>query len=301
MTRIICDNTSSRTTKKLYFIRKHSHIFNCENLYGFHLFEKLIYDLESRIDPRSILVEISCKIEQDRLHPARFCMGCDFGDPTQLKLIHDFLEQISARTDLKLDYALCNRFFNEDFDYAKSDGFMIGVDLRQEPSESSIDLALTTTCPEQQKAAISLLNDRSLVEDARILLFGNPLHINFDLNLNGISNIEVYPLINQNQWQQEKVQKRLQSVLSPPLFQKIFSVESCNTIAVGLSKANSARKIYYYLDNLGDFLNHFKVNEVIKEAHAYYQQQPTRRMCIALLEDEIQQSTIQNLNLYYYL
>ncbi|RAQ39169.1 hypothetical protein B9S53_23295, partial [Arthrospira sp. O9.13F] len=82
---------------------------------------------------------------------------------------------------------------------------------------------------------------------------------------------------------------------------KLFSIESCSTIAVGLSKANLARKIYYYLDDLGDFLNHFKVTEVIKEVHSYYQQPPTRRMCIALLEDEIQQNTIQNLNLYYYI
>ncbi|MDT9180790.1 MAG: LynF/TruF/PatF family peptide O-prenyltransferase [Limnospira sp. PMC 1291.21] len=301
MTRMVSDDRSSCVTEKLYFIRQQSHIFGCDNLYGFNLFEQLIYELENKIDPRSILIEISCKIQQDRLYPARFCMGCDFGDPTQLKLIYDFLERISARTDLKLDYALCNRFFNEDFDYEKSDGFMIGVDLRPEPSESSIDLALTTTCPEQQEAAISLLNDRNLAKDAQTLLFGNPLHINFDLNLNGVSNIEVYPLINQNQWQQKKVQTRLQSVLSPPLFEKIFSIESCSTIAVGLSKANLGRKIYYYLDDLGDFLNHFKVNEVIKEVHSYYQQPPTRRMCIALLEDEIQQNIIQNLNLYYYI
>lgn len=77
--------------------------------------------------------------------------------------------------------------------------------------------------------------------------------------------------------------------------------KSCNTIAVGLSKANSARKIYYYLDDLSDFLNYFDANEIGKKVHAYYQQQPTRRMCVALLENEIKQGTIQNMNLYYYL
>jgi LynF/TruF/PatF family peptide O-prenyltransferase len=283
----------------LYFARAHFYEFGCEQLYGVDLLEQLVQDLEKTFKEKETL-EISCKIKQDKLYPARVGLGFKLRNFVQFSIVKAFLEKIESRVDVRLDYSLLNQFFSPNFDYKKLQDFWIGVDLRSELSESSVDIALTTNCPEQQKKAISLLNNKSLEKDVKMLLANNGLHIGFDLTLNGTSEIELYPHIGRKDCQQESFYRRLKATLSPLTIQLMSSIPSCNTIAVGLSKANSNRKIYYYLNDLGDFLNYFKVNEVAKKVHAYYQQQPTRQMCIALLEDEIKQSTIQNLNLYYY-
>lgn len=286
--------------KKLHFIRNHTYEFDCAQLYGMDIFEQLVDALERQFDG-SELLEISCKIEQERLYPARFCIGFNPNKIINFELIYKFFDQISARVDVNLDYTLIEQFLRQDFNYSNHRGFMIGVDLRRELTSSSIDFALTIkNYPEKQEAAIALINDSALEIDARQLLFGNALHINFDLAFNGVSGIELYPLIEQKDWQRADVQRRLEEVLSPSTLQHL-SIPSCSTIAVGLSKANTARKMYYYLDDINDFMSYFPVKDIARGVHAYYQQQPVRRMCVALLENELHAKAIERMNLYYYL
>jgi LynF/TruF/PatF family peptide O-prenyltransferase len=191
----------------------------------------------------------------------------------QLKAVLDIFEQVNARVDIQIDRSLIDKFFTADFDFSKLKEFGIGVDLRKELSKSSLELALTIeNYPEKQELAIAL-NGKDLEKDARMLIVNNLLHIGFDFGFNGKSNIELYPYIKKQEWQRVDVQQRLIQVLSPVALQPL---PICQRICVGLSPANSARKIYYYLENINDFFSYFPANDLAHRVHAYYQQQPVK-------------------------
>lgn len=280
--------------KKLHFVAAHEQVFEIENLYALDIFKSFIETIESITD--DCLLEASCKVEVDRIYPARFMLGFNLKTIEQLRIVLNFFWRINTRIDVQLNCSLINKFFDPNFNFSKLKEFWVGVDLRKELTESSVELALTIdNYPEKQELAIAL-NGKDLAEDARTLLIDNFLHIGFDCGFNGKSNIELYPYIKKQDWQKIDVQQRLMQVLSAVALQPL---PICNRIIVGLSQANSARKIYYYLENLNDFLSYFPANDLARRVHAYYQQQPVKEMAVTLLEDELQAGTIQRMNLYY--
>ncbi|MCC5669243.1 LynF/TruF/PatF family peptide O-prenyltransferase [Nostoc sp. CHAB 5784] len=280
--------------KKSPFIAAHEQAFEIENIYALDIFKSFVETVENITD--ACLLEASCKVELDRIYPARFFLEFNLKTTEQLKIVIDFFNQINTRIGVEVDYSLIDKFFNGDFDFSRLKEFLVGVDLRRELAESSVDLALTIeNYPEKQELAIAL-NGKDLEADVQMLLVNNLLHIGFDCGFNGRSNIELYPYIKKQDWQQVDVQQRLRQVLSPVVLQRL---PICQRISVGLSQANSERKIYYYLENINDFLSYFPVNDIARRVHAYYQQQPVKEMAVALLESELQAETIQKINLYY--
>jgi LynF/TruF/PatF family peptide O-prenyltransferase len=280
--------------KKVHHISAHQQEFEIEDLYALDIFKSFVESIENTAGLCSL--ESGGKIEIDQLHPARFALLFELKNTDQLKAVLDFFEQVNARVDIKINRSLIDKFFTADFDFSKLKEFGIGVDLRKELSKSSLELALTIeNYPEKQELAI-FLTGKDLEKDARMLLVNNFLHIGFDFEFNGKSNIELYPYINKQEWQRVDVQQRLIQVLSPVALQPL---PICQRICVGLSQANSARKIYYYIENINDFLSYFPANDLARRVHAYYQQQPVKEMAIALLESELQAGTIQRMNLYY--
>lgn len=280
--------------KKVHHISDHQQEFGIEDFYALDIFKSFVEIIENTADNCSL--ESGCKIERDRLHAARFTLAFDLKSTDRLRTVLDFFDRVNARVDIQIDQSLIENFFTVDFDFSKLKDFWVGVDLRRELSQSSLDIALTIEdYPEKQELAIAL-NGKDLEEDARTLLVNSSLHMGFDLGFNGKSNIELYPFIKKQEWQRIDIQQRLIQILSPVALQPL---PICKSICVGLSKANSARKIYYYLENINDFLSYFPANDLARRVHAYYQQQPVKQMAIALLESELQAGTIQRMNLYY--
>jgi len=280
--------------KKVHHISAHQQEFGIEDIYALDIFKSFVERIENTAGNCSL--EAGCKVEQERLHAARFTLLFDLKNTAQLKAVLYFFEQFNARVDIQIDLSLIDKFFTGDFDFSKLKQFGIGVDLRKELSNSSLELCLTIeNYPEKQELAIAL-NGKDLEKDARMLIVNNFLHMGFDFEFNGKSNIELYPYIKKQEWQRIDVQQRLIQVLSPVALQPL---PICQRICVGLSQANSARKIYYYLENINDFFSYFPANDLARRVHAYYQQQPVKEMAIALLESELQAGTIQQMNLYY--
>jgi LynF/TruF/PatF family peptide O-prenyltransferase len=280
--------------KKVHHISAHQQEFEIEDSYVLDLFKSFVETIENTTG--NCMLESGCKVDQDQLYAARFTLFFDLKNTAQLRAVLDFFEQVNARVDIQINRSLIEKFFTVDFDFSKLKEFGIGVDLRRELSNSSLEVSLTIEdYPEKQELAIAL-NGKDLEEDAQMLIVNSHLHIGFDLQFNGKSNIELYPYISKQDWQKVDVQQLLIQVLSPVSLQPL---PICNRICVGLSKANSTRKIYYYLENLNDFFSYFPANDFARKVHAYYQQQPVKEMAVALLESELQAGTIQRMNLYY--
>lgn len=287
-----------KSNKKLYYISAHKHAFEIDNLYPLNLFEGFVERIEKIEKPENCVLESSCKIDHDKLYPVRFNIGFPNNSIKQLHAVMDFFRRVESRVDVKLNLSLFQQFIGNDFKLDKMTDLMLGIDCRRELSDSRLKICLTIEdYPEKQKAAVILNNN--IDEVTSNLLISNRLHIGFDFYLNGRSEMELYPHIMQQDFQKLDVQQRLSKVLSPPALQV---VPACTRICVGISKANRDKIIYYYLENMGDFLNYFTVNDTARKVHAYYLKQPVVEMCVALPESELLAgTTIKNLNLYYLL
>lgn len=282
------------TSDKNTYIDKHKNAFEVENSYILNIFESFVDKIE-RIT-YSIL-ECSCKIEYERLYPARFNIGFAPNNEKQFNAVFKFLSQIAVKLDVELDYSLFKRLLSSDFNLVKIKELIVGVDLRRELSESRLKIGLTIEdYPELTNFGINLHSN--LKETAQTLLtISYLLHIGLDLYLDGHSEIEIYPYIKKDEFQEIGVRQKLERVLSNPALNPL---PVCSRICVGLSNSNSDKIIYYYLERLDDFHNYFLVNDTARAVHAYYREHLIREMCVALPEQELVNGiTIQKLNLYY--
>ena len=279
--------------KKIYYIGIHKQIFEIKNFYPLDIFDSFVTQIETTSE--NCYLESSCKIERDKLYPARFGIGFTLKNLKQLNVVYEFFQKVESRIDVQINYSLIQQFFGNDFNFNQMTEFMVGVDARQELAESKLKISLTIKdYPEKIKRAIEL--NGGLDKNIYNLLVSNSLHIGFDLSLDGRSEIELYPYIRNQEFQIFDIQQRLASVLSP---QALQFLHICSRICVGLSKANADKVVYFYLKNINDFLNYFPVNDNARRVHAYYQQQPMREMCVAVQEKELLEGTIQKMNLYY--
>lgn len=287
--------TLLESNKKNYYIGIHKQVFDVENFYPLDIWENFVEQIEKTSE--NCFLESSCKIDQDKLYAARFMIGFNLQNLQQLSTIYKFFQQVESRVGVRVNYALIEQFFGTDFDFSKMTEFLVGVDVRQELSESKLKIALTIKeYPEKLKKAIDL--NGGLDGTIEKLIVSNSLHLGFDLSLNGQSEIELYPYIRKQDFQRIDIQQRLATVLSPQALQPLAA---CSRICVGLSKANADKVVYYYLENLDDFLNYFAANDTSRRVHAYYQKQPVREMCVAVQERELltEMREISKMNLYY--
>ena len=286
--------TSLESSKKNYYIGIHKQAFDVETFYPLDIWEDFVDQIENIAE--NCVLESGCKIDQDKLYPARFAINCELQNLSQLKVIYKFFQEVESRIDVQINYSLIQDFFGHDFDFSKMVEFAIGVDARRELAESKLKIALTIRdYPEKLETAICL--NGGLNRTIENLIMSNSLHLGFDLSLNGKSEMELYPYIRKTKFQQIDVQNRLAEVLSPQALQPL---PACSRICVGLSKGNTEKIMYYYLENINDFLNYFTPNDTAYRVHAYYlHQQPIREMCVALPESQLLARKVEKMNLYY--
>ncbi|WP_293123803.1 LynF/TruF/PatF family peptide O-prenyltransferase [Microcoleus sp. bin38.metabat.b11b12b14.051] len=287
-------NNILNSEAKLHAIGAHKNAFEIESLYPLDIFEQLV------AKTGECGLEFSCKIERERLYPARFNLsfGQDRKFADSFQQILSFFHQVAGRVGVTINYDLLQEFLGHNFDWSKVEGLQTGVDLRPEIPNSRLKLIFRIKdYPERLETAIALNRDCD-TEEFRALLIYSVLVIGFDFFLDGRSEIELYPEIQRADFQRIDVQQRLLQVLSLPALQPL---EASNVMMVGFSKANPDNKIVYYsLEDKNNFLNYFSANDLTRKVHAFYQQQPVlKSMWIGLAERELSAGIIQNINLYY--
>ena len=289
------NNSLLNRDAKLRSISAHKSAFEVEALYPLDIFEQLVAQTEE------CLLEFSCKIEGDQLYPARF--NLNFSQEKRLfpyffKQILGFFHQVEGRVGVTLSYDLLQEFLGDNFDWSKVEMLQTGVDLRQEVATSRLKLVFRIKDYPEKLEKAAILNSDCDAPGFRMLLIHSALVIGFDFYLDGRSEIELYPEIHKEDFQQIEVQQKLLQVLSPPALQPL---EVCIMSGVGFSKANpDYKRVYYNLGDKKDFLNYFLVNDVARKVHAFYQQQSLLSgMWLGLPEGELSGGIIQNINLYY--
>lgn len=276
--------------EKLHYIGTHKKAFEIDYLYPLDIFEQFVQTTGD------CLIECSGKIKKDKLYPARFDL--QFSDRQHLKNLNavlNFFKKVEGRVDVKLNYELLEQFLGNEFDFSKVQTILTGVDLRPELSESRLKLFIRIgDYPEKVAVAKQLCGN---YPELQKLIRYDTLHIGFDFNLDGRSAIELYPELKREEFKQVQFRKLLEEILTPAALKPL---DISTMMGIGFSQANEANVIYYYLENLQEFLNYFSVNDTAQRVHNFYlQQQGSKKMWVALSESELIGGRIENINLYY--
>lgn len=294
----------------LQFIRAHQQAFDVEPIFPLQLFEDFVASVKG-----DLAIEASCKIEFDKLIASRFLLF--FKDLNQLpastiKQTLSFFHQVEKRVGVQINYDLLLQFMSRDPDFYKSQVISSGIDLRGHLSEDSLkmhirfDKAQNTveTNLELIETALKLgnLDDHSLelLDACSQFIPKNKLipQVGFDFYLDGHSVIELYLQIEEEYFRNPEVQELLQQRFSESALQPL---EGTNCFGIGLSNVNVNPVFYYRLKKKQDLPIYFRTNSTAERVSSFYQHQVTEPfMNIGVAEQELQNSQIENIRLYYY-
>ena len=279
--------------QKLQFIRNHQQAFDVEPIYPLPLFEDFVMGVEGDCS-----LEVSCKIELDKLIASRFLLF--FKDKAQQwqKYLHQsltFFSQVENRVGVQIDYSLLQQFLGYNFDFSKLTVLSAGIDLRNNLAESSLKMHIRIKdYPEKLNKALFLTSDsEDLISVRRYLSV-----VGFDFYFNGRSEIELYPEVQEEDFAKPETQDLVwrhfpKFVLEPLKVTSLFGF--------GLSKANNNPVLYYHLKNRQDLTNYFKLNDTAQRVHSFYQHQDILPyMWIGTAQKELEKTRIENIRLYYY-
>ena len=279
--------------QKLQFIRNHQQAFDVEPIYPLPLFEDFVMSVEGDCS-----LEVSCKIESDKLIASRFLLF--FKDKTQqwqkyLNQSLTFFSQVENRVGVQIDYSLLQQFLGSNFDFSKVTVLSAGIDLRDNLAESSLKMHIRIKdYPEKLNKALFLTSDSEDLIPVRQFLSV----VGFDFYFNGNSAIELYPEVQEEDFAKPETQDLVwrhfpKFVLEPLKVTSLFGF--------GLSKANKNPVLYYHLKNRQDLTNYFKLNDTAQRVHSFYQNQDILpKMWVGTAQKELEKTRIENIRLYYY-
>ena len=206
---MIYPNLFTASQKNLQFIGEHKNTFDLEYLYPLDLFE----DLVAQVEPCRI--ECSCKIEDDKLDPARFNLAINDSFAQKAQTFLKFFNQVETRVGVKLDYKPLHLFM-KGFEYRKVNQIMAGIDARTQLAKSRVKTWWAIEdYPEKVETAIALAQSDS--KALRMLIeINSSLVVGFHLYLAGKSEVRLYPSISREQFQKLETQAQLGKILSTP-------------------------------------------------------------------------------------
>ncbi len=276
--------------KNLQFIGSHKNAFDLEYLYPLDLFENLV----AQVEPCRI--ECSCKIEEDKLDPARFNLAINDSFSQKAERFLDFFHQVENRVGVTLDYSPLS-LFRKGFDYSKVTQIMAGIDARTELAHARVKTWWAIhNYPEKVETAIALSKSES--KALRILLeMNNSIVVGFHLYLNGKSEVRLYPCVSRNEFEKIEIQSQLSQILSTPALKLL---EDSGAISLVL-KEDGDKILHYHLapEKVNLFVDNLH-QDMLTRAHAPYRDKcQSLGITVSLSEKELLNGSLKTINVYY--
>ena len=288
--------TPSLSEQRLRFIRAHRQAFEVEaSLYPLEIFEDFIAKLN---DDYVGSLEASCKIESDKLLAARFLAFINPPFESSLAQALEFYRQVENRVGVRLNYDLLQQFLGESFDFSKVIRFTVGVDLRQNLADSSLKMHIIIENYPEKIATALALDGNQYCEALRWMALQTVHLVGFDFYFDGRSEIELYSELTEEQFQQPQIRALLEQSFPPAVLKPL---QVSDLFYTGLSKANADPVLYYRLKDRKNLLNYFAINDMARKVHAFYQHQEVlAEMWVGVAQQELLNSRIETIRLYYY-
>ena len=306
LTSVIKQNRSRE--KRLQFIRAHQNAFDVDPLFPMQLFEDFVVGVEG-----NCLIEVSCKVELDKLVASRSLLFFDRTvEPSHcLRQTLDFFSLVERRIDVKIDYSLLEKFMQFPNCLSIAIPKSCGIDLRSNLSESSLKTHFKLNLDRPVAPSLNLIEfalslcslDNYSLELLNTLNKYIPKHklipnIGFDLYLDGSTEIEMYLEITEEYLKHSQVREVLQQNFSTKV---LAPLASSNIVMIGLSQPNSNPVFYIQLKNKQDFSHYFLTNSTIERVVSFYRQQTTLPyIWVAGSKQELEKNRIESIRLYYH-
>jgi LynF/TruF/PatF family peptide O-prenyltransferase len=268
--------------------RKMFEIANCAPLAHF---VALISEVESA------MIECSVKVEGEHTHAARFNLW--FQDPPSERHLARALRLISrveGSERIKLDDSRLHRFYDDDFDWTKIQGFVVGVDLRERWEDSRLKVWFKLGAYRAKEEEALVLSGAP--DTLGPLLVGHGLLIGFDFDFGGKTAIKVYPRIAQTDLLDAEVRGRLARNLSEAALARM---QECQWSHVSLAR-NPSGKILHFRPTtpaafVADLLADERANEIVRR----YQHEHLLDTVVSVREEDLVKDRVADFNLYFML
>ncbi|MFN6498673.1 MAG: LynF/TruF/PatF family peptide O-prenyltransferase [Nostoc sp. DedQUE01] len=289
--------------QRLKFMRDHQVTFDVTPDFPLPLFEKLVMELDG-----SCIVELSCKIEAERLYAGRFLIFSDrvFSVPEHnwhqpLEQALNFLDAIETRVGVTINRDSLEKFLRAHMASGKIIGITIGLDLRPEIENSSVKIhvMIAENSEDLVSTAIALDGGCYPVELVQVLVKDCRM-IGFDFFLNGHSEVELYG------YSSEKKRSIHRGIYLRHYIKKNFSrkvislMDNADHFMAGFSKANPQPVLYYGFDNIKDVSKYFYFNDLGNRVYDFCQSQNNILITwIGITEKNLEIERLKNFRLYY--
>ncbi len=287
--------------RRLQFIRTHQDAFDVILDFPLPLFEKLVIELEG-----SHIIELSCKVEADRLFAGRFLIFPDQQENDwhrSLAQALNFLDSIENRVGVEINRDSLQHFLAAHITSGKIVAITTGLDLRPKLEYSSVKIhvAVGENSEELVRTAITLDGGYYSAELVQVLLKDCFL-IGFDFFLNGHSEVELY--IGCSRRKDSSHNNRGESTryyIRKNFPQKVsLLLDASDSFVAGFSKANVEPVLYYGFENIKDIPKYFLFNGLGNRVYDFCRSQNSIKITwIGINERDLESNRLENFRLYY--
>ncbi|MEA5500196.1 LynF/TruF/PatF family peptide O-prenyltransferase [Limnoraphis robusta] len=291
--------------QRLQFMRGHQYFFDVTPDFPLPLFEKLVVELEG-----SSIVELSCKVQEDRLLAGRFLIFSDQIFSNQENFWHkslvqalNFLDSIESRVGVQINRSSLQQFLAAHITSGKIIGVTIGLDLRPELKDSSAKIHIMVSENSEDLVSMAIALDggyyplelvQTILKDCRM--------IGFDFFLNGHSEVELYTYSSRKKDGLHNNQgKSTRSYIRKNFSQKVSSLlDASDFFMAGFSRANVSPVLYFGFDDLRDVKEHFLFNVLGDRVYDFCRSQDSITITwIGVTEQDLEVNRLDDFRIYY--
>jgi LynF/TruF/PatF family peptide O-prenyltransferase len=287
--------------RRLQYIRTHQEAFDVEPTFPLPLFEEFILEIEG-----SLLVTLSCKIEDARLLAGRFDV-CHFQKkswPDFLTHTFKFLDKIENQLGVRINRDSFEQFAAAHIGSGKIMDNTIGIHLGSKLEDSSVMIYIhfdpEEDCEELARTALALDGGHYSDELTQVLI-RDMVVIKFELFFDGRNHLELGPIA-----PARPGAFGIRGKYLTPYIQKYFShkvnyiFRGAHLLKISFSKAYATPVLWFYFKNIKDIPKYFRFNSLGDRIYDFYQSQSCILYSIVLTtEPELENSRLENFDFYY--
>jgi LynF/TruF/PatF family peptide O-prenyltransferase len=285
---------------RLQFMHAHQEAFDVTPDFPLPLFEKLVTALEE-----SCVIELSCKVESDRLLAGRFLIFPNRQDVWSKSLAQalEFLDLVESRVGVEINRDSLEKFLAAHINSGKIVAVSIGLDLRPELKYSSLKMhfGIRENSAELVKTAIVLDGGHYPVELVQVLL-KDTITIGFDFFLNGASELELYTgsSIKQDNLHNNRGVSTLYYIRKNCSRKVSSLLDVSDGFIAGFSKTNVSPVLYFGFEDIRDIKKYFLFNSLGDRVYDYCHSQDSISLAfVGVTEQDLENNRLENCRLYY--
>ena len=250
-------------------------------------------------EAESATIECSCKVEGERVHPARFNLWFQQRpSEEQMGAALRFLARVEASVGVALDYEPFRRFYGAGFDWARTEALVVGIDLREKKADSRLKIWFKLgQYPEKEEEAFLLANDLQGDSGAELrpLMVRPGFLVGFDFTLDGRAAIKLYARMEQVDLKNPATRARLASALSPAALARM---DACAWGYVSLARNGGGRSLHFRPTDPASFIPGLLGDDRVERISEHHRHEDLLDTVVSVRERDLSASRIQDFNLY---